>query len=247
MRALVTFAVEPEFGAWRRSGFRRRPHARLSLYERASDAGELLILLTGAGEANARRAARAALDEFRPGVCISSGLAGGLRDAHRPGSLLVARAVIRLEDGAEVSPDPELAALAQSCGAGEAVFVTAPHEICSAEEKRRLGEAADAVEMESYGVLAEAAARGIPAAAVRAVCDPVEMNLPSGFTSAFDEQGRVRKGALAKQLLARPENWAALVALDRESSRAAPSLAAFLERFVAAAAARGARYAATIA
>jgi nucleoside phosphorylase len=250
VRILVTFAVEPEFSAWRRSGFRKRPHARLNLYERTSDAGELVILLTGVGERNARRAARAALDELRPDVCIVSGLAGGLRDEHPAGTLLVARAVSRLEDAAEISADRDLVALAGACGAREAVFLTAPREISSAEEKRRLGEAADAVEMESYGILAEAAVRGIPAAAVRAVCDPVEVDLPAGLASVIDEQGRVRKGAVAKKLLTGPQIWPALAALGRRSARAARELAVFLEPFVAAAAerpARGARCVGTIA
>jgi adenosylhomocysteine nucleosidase len=234
---LVTFAVEPEFSAWRRSGFRKRSHPHLNLYDREGSValrGGLRVLLTGVGEANARRAVGAALDEFRPDVCISSGFAGGLRQQHRARTLLAARAVARLEDRAEIAADAELVALACALGAREAVFLTVAREIVSGEEKRRLGSLADAVEMESYGVLAEAAARGIPAAAVRAVCDTVERNLPPGFARVVDAQGRVRKAALAKKLLTGPQHWGAVAALGRESSRAAAGLAEFLSRFVVA-------------
>jgi adenosylhomocysteine nucleosidase len=229
---LVTFALEPEFSPWRRAGFRKRPDARLNLYER--EGGALRVLLTGVGEANARRAVAAALDAFRPEACISSGFAGGLRPQHRAGTLLAARAVARLEQPGELATDSALLALACGLGARETVFLTAAREIISAEEKRRLGSLADAVEMESYGVLAEAAARGIPAAAVRAVCDPVEMNLPSGLARVVDDQGNLRKAALAKKLLTGLSDWPALAALGRDSSRAAAGLAEFLGRFVAA-------------
>jgi adenosylhomocysteine nucleosidase len=234
---LVTFAAETEFSAWRRTGFRKRPHARLNLYEReggGDSRGVVRVLLTGVGEANARCAAAAALDEFRPEACISSGFAGGLRPQHRARTLLAARAVARLEDSGEIAGDSALVALACGLGAREAVFLTAAREIISAEEKRRLGSLADAVEMESYGVLAEAAARGIPAVALRAVCDPVEMNLPSGLAWVVDGQGNIRKAALAKKLLTGLPDWPALAALGRESARAAAGLAEFLSRFVAA-------------
>jgi len=234
VRILVTFAVEPEFSRWRRSGFRKQTHAQLNLFRRSSGPAELSVLLTGMGEGNARRAAGAALDELSPDVCISSGFAGGLREEHRAAALLVARAVVRLEDAAAIASDEELTALARRLGAGEAVLLTAGREIGLAEDKRRLGARGDAVDMESYYVLAEARARGIPAAAVRAVCDPVESDLAPGVAEMLDEQGRVRKGALAKKLLTQPRSWPALAALGRESSRAAAALAGFLDRFAGA-------------
>ena len=237
MRVLVTFALAEEFSPWRkRGGFEALRLDGAEAYGKRRGDIELVALVTGAGAGNAGREAARALGDERYDLVISSGVAGGLRPEHRPGTVLVARRVRRLGDGRELLPAAEWTERAVEQGAREAVFMTAAHVAGTAGEKRQLGETADAIEMESFAVLDAAAARGVPAAAIRAVSDPVEAELPLDFNRVFDAQGRVRGVALAGALARRPAALAGLVRLALETRRAAAILADFLERYTRVAA-----------
>jgi nucleoside phosphorylase len=232
VRVLVTFALTEEFAPWRKQGrFQPVRLAAAEAYGRRREDIELVVLVTGAGPGNALREAARALDDARYDLVISSGVAGGLRPEHRPGTVLAARRVRRLADGRELEPAPEWTGRAVAQGAREAVFLTAAHVAGTAGEKRRLGESADAIEMESFAVLEAAAARGVPAAAIRAVSDPVEAELPLDFNRVFDARGRVRGASLAGALARKPAALGGLLRLGRQTRRAAAILADFLERY----------------
>jgi adenosylhomocysteine nucleosidase len=240
MRILVTFALGEEFGGWRRQGgFRASGGEECRAHRKRKEGLEVVALETGVGPENARRAVAAALEAEAFDLVISSGLAGGLRPEHRPGTVLTARAVRRLEDGRELAPAAEWAERAEELGARAATFVTAASVAGTAEEKRRLGAAADAVEMETFAVVEEATRRGIAAAAIRVVGDPVEQELPLDFSRVFDERGKLRAVPLAGALVRRPAAIAGLARLARESRRASAVLGEFLERYVNAAAVAG--------
>lgn len=237
---MVTFALPEEFASWRkRSGFRLARNGGGRIFRRLPADTEVAVLLTGAGAANAARQTRAALEAEPYDLVISSGFAGGLRPEHRPRAILVARSVRRHEDGAQLPVAGEWLERARRLGARAAVFVTANRVAVTAEEKRGLGAAADAVEMESFAVVAEAAARGIAAMAIRAVNDPVEWDLPVDFNRVFDGGGNWRAAKLAAELARRPTAIPGLWRLARESRRAAGELGEFLELYVSAAAAVG--------
>jgi adenosylhomocysteine nucleosidase len=230
VRVLVTFALAEEFAPWRKQGgYRPVRLAAAEAYRARSGDIELMALVTGAGPENAAREAARALGDGRYDLVISSGVAGGLRPEHRPGTVLAARRVRRLADGRELVPAAEWTERA-------VVFVTADHVAGTASEKRRLGETADAIEMESFAVLDAAARHGVPAAAIRAVSDPVEAELPLDFNRVFDGRGRVRGVALAGALARKPGALAGLVRLGRDTRRAAAILADFLERYTRTAA-----------
>src|SRR3989304_5274057 len=92
MRILVTFALDAEFAPWRRlRRFRRVALAAPSLYEARVGAADVRVALTGVGAAHARRIIPQALAEGAD-LCISTGLAGGLRMGQRTGEGLAARA-----------------------------------------------------------------------------------------------------------------------------------------------------------
>src|SRR5260370_37745121 len=115
------------------------------------------------GQTQAVEAARRALPE-RPDICISRGLAGARRREYRPGDILAARLVSEVGEPVAVASHPELLTTAVDCGARQVErFATSPTVVARAEEKLRLGTQADAVEMESYTVLAEAARPGVAA------------------------------------------------------------------------------------
>lgn len=241
MRFLVTFALGVEFAPWRRrGGF--EPNGAIGgsrAYRMRQGAIEVAAVLTSAGAENASRVVAQAMKGNTFDLVISSGLAGGLRDMHRPGNVLVGRKVRRLDDGREFVSPAEWVERAKRLGAQEAVFVTSAQVAGSSREKRSLGAEADAVEMESFAVLEQAAASGVPGVVIRAISDPVEAELPVDFNRVFDARGRVRPTRLAGELVHKPSAVVGLVRLARESRNASAILGEFLDRYVKSAAQSG--------
>ena len=236
MRVLATFALAAEFAPWRKlGGFEAERWGDTPVHRKRRDCIEWIVALTGAGPENAGRAATQALERETFDLVISTGLVGALRGEDRPGAVLVARRVIRMEDGREIVPAGEWIERAVEQGAREAVFGTSLRVAVTAAEKRKLAATADAIEMESFAVLEAAWTRGVAATAIRAVSDAAETDLPVDFNRAFDASGRLRRGRLAAEVARRPTALGGLLRLERESRRAAGILAEFLERYVRAA------------
>ena len=186
-------------------------------------------VLTGMGRIHALEVARRVLPD-RPDICISTGLAGALRTGYRPGDVIAARLVSEVGEPVAVASHPELLSVAVDCGARQVErFATSPTLVARAEEKLRLGRQAEAVEMESYTILAEAARHGVPAVAVRSISDTVDFDLPYDFERARDVCGRIRISSIAAQVLRHPSGVPALFALARDCRIAARHLADFLD------------------
>lgn len=230
MKVVVTFAVNAEFAPWRRlRNFRCVRSAAPAWYEYS--AGDLFVraVVTGMGERLASQAAQEALADGAD-VCISSGLAGGLQAGQRSGDVLVAQVVAKELEPVAIASDPELLMLAAECGAHQAArFVAAQVIVARAADKKHLGERADAVEMESLAVLSEAARRGVPAVAIRAIADTVDFDLPFDFAATCGANGEVRVSRVIGALALRPQQLPALVRLARDCRRASRALAAFLD------------------
>ena len=233
MKVLVTFAVDAEFAPWRRlRPFHRTLLGSAPVYESCIGGAEVSAVCTGIGPGQAARLMPRLLAE-PPAVCISSGLAGGLRHEYRPGTVLAARAVRRLDAPGFEKSDAALLRQAGTAGARVVdTFLTSESVILTAEQKSRLGALADAVEMESFEILKAMSALRIPAVAVRAVSDPADADLPLDFNRIVGAEGRVSFPRLTGQIAARPHRIPALIRLGRESRRAAASLAEFLDAFV---------------
>jgi adenosylhomocysteine nucleosidase len=243
LRILITFALDLEFAPWRRlHPFAKFDAGEIVAYEGGFGEAQARVVLTGIGGMRATKAARAAL-EWQPNFCITAGFAGSLRADYRAGHVLVARDIIELESGRTISGDATLLHRAETC---EAVVIerllTSSSMVLSAEGKKRLGNMAAAVEMESFAVAAEAVAKRIPVIAIRAISDEADESLPMDFGDMLDESGNVKKGKMARALARSPHKLPALVRLGKNSRMAATKLAEFLERYVVdlAAASRGA-------
>lgn len=234
VKILVTFAVEPEFAPWRRlRSFQRVSGLPFAAYEAASENATLRVVLTGMGPSHARRVAAAALD-WNPDVCISSGLAGSLRPVHRIGAIFAAREVMELEGGRTIGSASSLLRQAESRGARLIDRLLSSKDlVATADAKSRLARMADAVDMESFAVLAEASARKIPAVAIRAVSDAAGEAMPLDFSRALDATGHLAASKLAFAVARAPHKLPGLIRLGRNSRRAASALAAFLDSFVA--------------
>ena len=188
-------------------------------------------VLTGMGQDHALRAAQKFLAE-KPEICVSTGLAGALRDGYRPGDIVAARLVSEVGEPVAVASHLELLSTAVDCGARRIErLATSRTLVTRAAQKRQLGNEAEAVEMESYTILAEAARHGVPGIAIRAVSDTADFDLPLDFERATDSRGQIRVGGIASQLLRRPSAVPTLFKLARDCRLASRRLGDFLDAY----------------
>ncbi|HXN29741.1 MAG TPA: hypothetical protein VN902_21635 [Candidatus Acidoferrales bacterium] len=242
MKILVTFALENEFAPWRAMReFRAGKWGDADLYRARIGAAEVGVILTGAGPKQAHLKAAKILgsDPDSINLCVSSGLAGALKINYPVGQVLAARSVrteaVRadLKDNVLDSSAP-LLAFAAECGAtvvGQ--FYSAERVVGRAEEKHYLGEHSDAVEMESFEILLESAAFGIPAIAIRAISDTVEDELPLDMNRILTDEGQVSIPRVLGQVALHPTSVPDLLRLGQNSKAAAESLAQFLDKYIA--------------
>jgi adenosylhomocysteine nucleosidase len=228
---LVTFAVESEFAPWNRRRNFRRIAGDLPRFEVEAGRSRIRVILTGMGQTYALEAAQRVLPE-RPDICISTGLAGALQGGYRPGDILAARLVSEVGEPVAVASHRELLSAAKECGARQIErFATSPTLVTRADQKRYLGAQAEAVEMESYVILAEAARCGVPAVAIRAISDSAEFNIPYDLAKARDARGQIRWGGVVAQVMRHPAGLPALLRLARDCRHAAGQLANFLDAY----------------
>jgi adenosylhomocysteine nucleosidase len=247
MKILITFALESEFAPWRATRSFRSSRLGAAAAHHAEVAGaEVLVVLTGVGpRLAALRAAelmRAEADSIQ--LCISSGLAGAVKADYAIGQILAARAVrsegLSRDRGSNLLEcSAALTSFAEECGATIVNrFYTSERAIGTPEEKERLGQLADAVDMESFAVLTEAAASGIPGIAIRAVSDLADESLPLDMNQVFTQNGHLSVPRVLGQMARHPGAMPGLMKLGKQSKTAAESLARFLDRYVASVAER---------
>jgi hypothetical protein len=220
---IVTFAVQAEFAAWRR--LRNFKRVADGVFVTQNGATEVQALITGI---------RARKFQLPPaGICIAAGVAGSLKQQHGIGKILVANAIKREGMKTVLTCDGPLVRAATQCGATPVdVFYTADTIVSSSSEKLRLGQIADAVDMESYPVMADAQRHGVPAVAIRAISDTVDQNLPLDFSRAISEDGRIEWLPALSQVAVSPGRLPQLVRFGLASTKAARKLAQFLERYL---------------
>lgn len=244
MKVLVTFAVAAEFAPWRKlHTFVPFEVGDQTIYCSQIGDAEVAVLLTGIGPDRAGAAVMSIMMELGSAhrgfdILISSGLAGGLHPDCSSGQILAARCVqsgnVRADlQGDRISCDNVLVRLASDCGA-EIVerFYTSNSLVVRAEEKRRLGGFADAVEMESFDVLLEAGAWGARGAAIRAVSDTTHEDLPLDFNKVVTPHGTLSSWRILRELAQSPRRLPALVRFGLKSQRAATALAHFLDAYI---------------
>src|SRR5580692_1250879 len=242
MKILVTFALENEFAPWRAMReFRASKWGDADVYCAQIGAAEVGVILTGAGPKRAHLEAAKILgsDPDSINLCVSSGLAGALKPEYKMGQVLAARSVRTEAELTDPSSNPQassgpLLSFAGECGAtvvGQ--FHSAERVVGRAEEKRHLGEHSDAVEMESFEVLLESAAYGVPAIAIRAVSDTVNDELPLDMNRIFTDEGQVSIPRVLGQVALHPTSVPDLVRLGQNSKAASESVARFLDNYIA--------------
>ncbi|HYL67991.1 MAG TPA: hypothetical protein VEX69_02400 [Candidatus Limnocylindria bacterium] len=231
---MVTFALENEFAPWRK--LRKFHRVSVDSWDKTfvTRVGEadVRVLLTGAGRFASQRAMDQAFAEI-PDVCIVSGLAGALKTDYLPGRVLAARNVANLTGTRVLCSDTELLCSAARAGAKVADrILVSDRVVATAAEKQQLGVSGDAVDMESFWVLAAAAQRSVRAVVIRAISDAADADLPLEFDRIFDQRGNVSLVKVVGQLARKPQRIAGLLRLANDSERAAGALATFLDAYI---------------
>jgi adenosylhomocysteine nucleosidase len=233
MRILVTFAVEAEFAPWRK--LRTLQSVTIGgqeMFQGQIGRASVDFVVTGMGMESARRGAEAAMSVPHT-ICIASGFAGSLKESHKVGDILAARAVQQLGKSKTIECSRNLFMAAYENQAQEAkMFLTTDKVIATAEEKKQLSPFADAVDMESFATLLVAKQNNLPAIAIRVVSDRFDEDVPANIDTTLDERGRVKIGGVVKHLASHPLQLPALIRLGRQSHTAAEALCHFLEAFI---------------
>jgi hopanoid-associated phosphorylase len=158
-----------------------------------------------------------------PGI-ISFGVAGGLAPQLRPGSCVIASAILSGSSQFPTSQEwsGKLLRSIPNAASGTILGVSAP--VSHPRDKRalHLNTGALAVDMESHIVAAVGAAHGLPVAAMRVITDPAERALPTSAVVAMRPNGTTNIGAMIRAVLKRPREIPALfqTAFDALAARA---------------------------
>jgi len=185
--------------------------------------GDAVLVCGGIGAAAARRATETVIQEVRPGRVISAGFAGALDASLQVGDVLEPRTVINAADGVRTE-----------VGAGTGILVSSA-TVAGKEQKSRLGKAygASAVDMEAAAVAQGAQARGVEFAAVKAISDAVDFDLPA-MDRFVAPDGTFHAMRFAGHVALRPWLWRTTIALAQNSSKASRALCgaigSYLER-----------------
>ena len=200
VKTLVCFALEVEAVPFRK---------------RALKTPGVAILVTGIGPRNAENSLRRFLENTRPEQVLTCGFAGGLNPELKSGEVVFMTASAPLE------------ARLLAAGGKLVTFHSAPRIATTVAEKRQLREqtGADVVEMESGAILAVCHESQIPCALARAISDTAHEDLPLDFNLLSKPDLSLDSGKLAWAIAKAPWKIAALIQLQKKTSRAAQQLA----------------------
>ncbi len=190
------------------------------------------VAVGGGTAAGAESAVRRLMDSGATAL-VSFGLAGGLDPALPPGTLLVPRALL-LDDHDPLATNAALCAWLGGVTPGPLFCGTAivPHATAKRVLHARTGAAA--VDLESGAVARAATRHGIGFAALRAVCDPAERDLPPAALAALDAAGAIGAARVLGSVLRRPAQVPALLRLARDAAAAQKALRERVRLIVAA-------------
>ncbi|MEQ1560090.1 MAG: phosphorylase [Methyloglobulus sp.] len=195
-------------------------------------ADNILVVYSGAGAEHAYAAAELLVKQGA--TCLFSwGCAAALISAFQPGDLVLAnRCVDANQKQIGLSSDDDLLHIKQ----GLLKYLSVPihigklaeskHIVASSVEKAQIAAATGviALDMESAAIAKVAELHGIPFLAVRAIADPLDMNLPKAVSYALNNQGEVVLSKLIAYLLGHPAELPGLIKLGLHFHRAKKTL-----------------------
>jgi len=184
---------------------------------------EVVAVTTGMGPRQARARAAESLSRETPEAVVITGSCGSLTHGLKEGSVVIYTDCLS-SDGQLPTPcsAPAVDSVTdrlrrEGMECIRVVGITAPRIATTTKEKLDLARSgAGAVDMESYEVVAAAAARGIPSVVIRVVSDSVERDLPD-FNRALKPDGTVNPWAMLRIVLGSPLRTAKLISLNRRA------------------------------
>jgi nucleoside phosphorylase len=242
MFVLVTFAVDAEFAPWR--AIRRFRKVKLNekhwsggadVYETQVGNCCVWVSLTGMGIKSFDFKSATCLRSAGLDAVISAGLCGGLNTRYRVGQIVTPKRVGTMRDAAGLSTAHALGDLAERQGATIIeTLLTSDRIIDSREEKARLSQFADAVDMESFHIVHEFSLEAAPVTVIRAISDIATEDLPLDFSKVLTNTGQLKVAPLIKELVLRPTEIPHLIRFAKQSREAAKNLVNFLDVFLRA-------------
>jgi adenosylhomocysteine nucleosidase len=167
----------------------------------------------------------------------SLGLAGALAPALKAGTVVIPAEVHERETGKRLPVDVQWRALIGMVQTTDVTLrdgpiVSSRTPLLSAADKALLHRASGghAVDMESYAVALEAARRGLPFVAIRAISDTADTAIPEAAARAMTADGRLTLTPILMAIIRRQETVAAFRELGRQSALATKALRRVLER-----------------
>jgi nucleoside phosphorylase len=236
---LLFYAFTREIAPFKRRLRNRAPLALDGLHGFRAEIGgkEFAVVGHGIGHRRATEAARRAFDSI-PGaeLVIGTGVVGALSSGLKPGDLVLSDRVLTLDGDGQVAKqviavsDSHLRQVGRSLSNAGIVYstgaiLTSHRVLATGAEKRRAKEStgAIAVDMETAAIAAEAAARGLPFVAIRAVLDEVDDEVVGAEMA--DADGNVRPLAATSYLIRNPATMLKLPRMIRNLSRATAAIA----------------------
>ncbi len=193
------------------------------------DCGNAVLICGGIGAESAEGATKAIVGLYNPIMVLSVGYVGALDHSLNVGSVVRPSRVINASTG-------DMTEL--QYGEGYALLSTAT--IADAKEKAALAAHyhANSVDMEAAAVARVVNAHHISCAAIKVVSDEADFSLP-GVGKFISEDGKFRTVAFALHCALRPDYWASVIRLARNSKIASDVLCHELQRFITEHAAKG--------
>jgi adenosylhomocysteine nucleosidase len=236
---LLFYAFAREIAPFKRRQNQRAPLALDDLPGfRTTIAGKKFAVVGhGIGHRRATEAARRTFD-MMPGaeLVIGTGVVGALSSGLKPGDLVLSDRILtidndgRINEQASTVGDAHIPAIRRSLSnAGIAystgAILTSHRVLATGADKRRAKQStgAIAVDMETAAIATEAAARGLPFVAIRAVLDEVDDEVIGAEMA--DEHGNVRPLAATSFLVRNPATMLKLPRMMRNLSRATAAIA----------------------
>jgi len=190
----------------------------------------VLVACSGAGAENASRAAQLLVANGATAL-ISWGCAAALSAQLRPGDLALVDQLIAA-DGERLQLDSSwLAALKSLLPSSLTIqagsLVESKQLVSSSIEKQQIHTHTQAIalDMESVAIARVAREHALPMLVLRAIADPVNMDLPRSVAHALNAEGEVVLSRLLRFLIAHPSELPGLIQLGRHFRAAKKTLA----------------------
>jgi adenosylhomocysteine nucleosidase len=213
----------------------------LAVYRLATAGCQIAAVRAGVGERRAAVGAHFLVRRFSPRALVSFGFAGGLRPELGRGTLIVGQHLVSTESNRPLADadrglvEQFFAAARTAClPVQRGAIVTADHIVTDASCKAALAckSGADAVDMETKGMVEVASQAGLAWVALRAIVDTAEEILPAECLRVLRTDGRVALGRLMRDIPRSPWLIWHLFRLARSAALARRHLCRALKQWI---------------